>query len=88
MRRRRSRGDDKTKKITIKKLPKRNSFVVRYPDGHRVETPSVEIQGVSKLYIDDTTQEHVISTEANINVGYNGTCPICGAFNEDRHVHA
>jgi len=88
MRRRRNAGEEKTKKITIKKLAKRNAFVVKYYDGRRVETPYVEILGSATLYIDPTTREHIIRTDANVNLGHGDTCAICGDYNDDHHVHA
>jgi hypothetical protein len=87
-RRKRTVGDEKVKKITIRRLPKRNSFVVQYADGRRTETTFVEILGNATLYIDPSTKEPLIRTEANVNLGQNGACAICGGDADDQHAHA
>jgi hypothetical protein len=81
-------GEDKVKKITIKRTPKRCSFIVEYADGHKAETQFVEIMGNATLYLDTGTKEPVLRTEANINLGKNGNCVICGGDTEDQHAHA
>lgn len=82
-------GDDKTKKITIKRLPKKTSFVVQYADGRRIETPFVEVLGSATLYLDPDTKEPTLRTEANINLGQHpGTCAVCGGDTDDQHAHA
>lgn len=80
--------DPKLKKITIKRLPKRTAFTVEYSDGRRVESTFVEILGHATLYLDPGTKEPVIRTEANINLGHNGSCAICGGAVDDQHAHA
>lgn len=84
----RNRGEEKVKKITVKKLQKRTAFVIKYGDGRIVETPYIEVMGPATLYLDPTSKEPTIRTEANLNLGYNGTCSICGDYNDDHHVHA
>ena len=80
---------DKVKKITINEQPKKTSFIVQYADGHRVETPYIEIQGSATLYLDPATKEPVIRTEANISLGQaSGTCVVCGGDTDDQHAHA
>jgi len=82
-------GEEKVKKITIKRLPKKTSFVVQYADGRRIETAYVEIQGNATLYLDPGTKEPVIRTEANVNLGQAiGTCAVCGGDTDDQHAHA
>lgn len=80
---------DKVKKITINRQPKKTSFTVQYADGHRVETPYVEIQGPATLYLDPDSKEPVLRTEANISLSQTaGTCVICGGDMDDQHAHA
>lgn len=82
-------GEDKVKKITVRKLPKRIAFVIQYSDGHKVETPYVEILGNATLYIDSATKEPTIRTEANVNLGHSaGICAVCGGETDDQHAHA
>jgi len=82
-------GEEKVKKITIKRLPKKTSFVVQYADGRRIETAYVEIQGNATLYLDPGTKEPVLRTEANVNLGQAiGTCAVCGGDTDDQHAHA
>lgn len=84
----RKMAEVKVKKITIRRLPKRTTFVVQYADGHRQETPYVEIQGNAMLSIDPRTKEPLLSTEADVSLGHNGTCVICGGASSDLHAHA
>ena len=88
MRRRRSKEEERVKRITIRKSAKRTAFVIKYGDGRQVETPYVEIMGPVTLYLDPSSREPIIRTEANLNLGQNGTCSICGDYNDDNHVHA
>jgi hypothetical protein len=82
-------GYEKVKKITIRRQPKKTSFVVQYADGRRTETSFVEIQGTSTLYLDPETKEPTLRTEANINLGQTvGTCAVCGGDTDDQHAHA
>ena len=82
-------GEDKVKKITIKRLTKKTSFLVQYADGRRIETSYVEIQGNATLYLDSGTKEPVIRTEANVSLGQSvGTCAVCGGDTDDQHAHA
>lgn len=82
-------GEEKVKKITIKRLPKKTSFVVQYADGRRIETAYIEIQGNATLYLDPGTKEPILRTEANVNLGQaNGTCAVCGGDTDDQHAHA
>ena len=82
-------GEEKVKKITIKRLPRKTSFVVQYPDGRRTETAYVEIQGHATIYLDPDTKEPVIRTEANVSLGNSeGTCTVCGGGTDDQHAHA
>lgn len=81
--------DEKVKKITIKRLPGKTSFVVQYGDGRRIETSFVEIQGNATLYLDPNTKEPILRTEANISLGQAiGTCAVCGGATDDQHAHA
>ena len=81
--------DPNVKKITIKRLPKRTTFVVLYADGRRVETPYIEVLGPATLYLDGTGKEPTIRTEANISLSRGaGICSVCGADAEDQHAHA
>jgi hypothetical protein len=85
----RSVGDEKVKKISIKRLPKKTSFLVQYADGRRIETSYVEIQGNATLYLDAGTREPVLRTEANVSLGHaEGTCTVCGGGTDDQHAHA
>lgn len=82
-------GEEKVKKITIKRLPKKTSFVIQYSDGRRVETTYVEVQGPATMYLDANTKEPVIRTEANVSLGHaEGTCAVCGGGTDDQHAHA
>lgn len=82
-------GEEKVKKITVKRLPRKTSFVVQYSDGRRIETTYVEIQGHATLYLDPSTKEPVIRTEANVSLGHSeGTCAVCGGGTDDQHAHA
>jgi hypothetical protein len=82
-------GDDKVKKITIRRLQKRTTFVIQYADGRRVETPYVEIMGSATFYVDSATKEATLRTEANINLGHSaGICVVCGGETDDQHAHA
>lgn len=84
-----SAGEEKVKKITIKRLTKKTSFIVQYADGRRTETSYVEIQGNATLYLDPGTKEPVIRTEANVSLGHGvGTCAVCGGDTDDQHAHA
>ena len=86
---RRPVGEEKVKKITIKRLPRKTSFIVQYADGHQVETSYVEIQGSVTLYLDPASKEPVVRTEANLNLGQTiGTCAVCGGGTDDQHAHA
>lgn len=87
-RRRQSPGEEKVKKIGIRFHPKKTVFVVHYSDGRNVETPFVDIQGGATLYIDSHTKEPTIRTEANVSLGHNGTCAVCGGDSDDQHAHA
>jgi hypothetical protein len=81
--------DPNVKKITIKRLQKRNAFVVQYADGRRVETPYIEVMGPATLYLDSSTKEPVIRTDANISLSPGaGVCTVCGADTDDQHAHA
>lgn len=83
------KGDEKVKKISIKRLTKKTSFVVHYADGRRVETSYIEIQGNAILYLDSGTREPVLRTEANVSLGHcEGTCTVCGGGTDDQHAHA
>jgi len=82
-------GEEKVKKITIKRLPRKTSFVVQYADGRRIETSYVEIQGHATMYLDPGTKEPVVRTEANVSLGQAiGTCAVCGGDTDDQHAHA
>jgi len=82
-------GQEKVKKIMIKRLPKKTSFVIQYADGRRVETNYVEVLGHATVYLDPNTKEPVIRTEANVNLGRSvGTCAVCGGDTDDQHAHA
>jgi len=82
-------GEEKVKKISVKRLPRKTSFIVQYSDGRRVETSYVEIQGNATLYLDPGTKEPVLRTEANVNLGHaTGTCAVCGGDTDDQHAHA
>lgn len=82
-------GDEKVKKITIKRLPKKTSFIVQYADGRRIETSFIEIQGNATLYLDPNTKEPILRTEANVSLGQTiGTCAVCGGDTDDQHAHA
>jgi hypothetical protein len=82
-------GEEKVKKITIKRLPRKTSFVVQYADGRRIETSYVEIQGHATVYLDSGTKEPTIRTEANVSLGQAvGTCAVCGGDTDDQHAHA
>jgi len=82
-------GEEKVKKITVKRLPRKTAFVVQYADGRRIETTYVEIQGSATLYLDPGTKEPIIRTEANVNLGQTiGTCAVCGGDTDDQHAHA
>jgi hypothetical protein len=81
--------DGKVKKITVRKLPKKTSYVIHYADGRKTETTYVEIQGTATLYLDHTTKEPTIRTEANVSLGQAvGTCVVCGGDTDDQHAHA
>lgn len=89
MRRRKTKREELgVKLITIREYPRRTAFVIEYGDGRRVDTPYVEVMGPATLYLDPTSKEAVIRTEANLNLGQNGTCSICGEYDDDGHVHA
>jgi hypothetical protein len=82
-------GEERVKKITIKRSPKKTVFVVQYADGRRAETPYVEVQGSTILYLDPVTREPTIRTEANVNLGQTvNSCAVCGEDVVDQHAHA
>jgi len=82
-------GEERVKKITLKRLPRKTSFIVQYSDGRRTETSFVEILGNATLYLDPGTREPTIRTEANVNLGQNeGSCAVCGGGTDDQHAHA
>lgn len=86
--RKKKMGDDRVKTITLRKHPKRTTFLVHYSDGRKVETTFVEVMGPSTLYIDPHTKEPAFRTEANINLSHFGSCAICGGDTDDQHAHA
>lgn len=82
-------GENKTKKITVRRQPKKISFIVQYADGRRIETPFIEVQGNATLYFDPDTKEPTLRTDANISLGQAvGTCAVCGGDTDDQHAHA
>lgn len=87
--RRKNPEDERVKKITIKRMPKRTAFVIQYADGRRVETPYIEVLGPATIYLDGPGKDPTIRTESNINLSYNtGICMVCGADSDDQHAHA
>lgn len=91
MRRSKNTGQPKNevKKITIRRLPKKTSFLVHYPDGRKVETTYVEILGNATLHLDPRTKEPTMRTDASISLGHaEGTCTVCGGGTDDHHAHA
>lgn len=77
------------KKIYLKPLAgKRPVYEILYADGQRRQSSYIEIQGASTLRYDKALGRFVIETTANLSLGKDGACPVCGEDTRDRHVHA
>lgn len=77
------------KKIYLKPLAgKRPVYEILYADGQRRQSSYIEIQGASTLRYDKALGRFVIETTANLSLGKDGACSVCGEDTRDRHVHA
>jgi hypothetical protein len=77
------------KKIYLKPVAgKRPVYEVLYPDGEKRQSSYIELQGASTLRYDKALGRFVIETTANISLGKDGACAVCGEDTRDRHVHA